>query len=101
PATCSVSTVSLHAALPISQAGLAGAVGDGGHAAVVLVATAVEDDRVDAGGLGALGDQGADGAGLVRLRRLGAAEVRLHGGGRREDRKSTRLNSSHVKISYA
>ena len=42
------------------QPALAGAVGQGRDAAVVLVAGAVEDDAVDAGGLGALGDELAD-----------------------------------------
>src|SRR5215475_15430348 len=36
--------------------------------------------------------------GVARRRRLGALRDRL---ARRRDRKSTRLNSSHVKISYA
>ena len=39
------------------QPGFAGGVGQGGDAPVVLVAPAVEDDRLDAGRLGALGDQ--------------------------------------------
>ena len=45
---------------------LAGAVGQRGDAAVVGVAAAVEDDRVDAGLLGARGDEGADLAGAGR-----------------------------------
>src|SRR5690606_40803379 len=37
----------------------------------------------------------------ARLRRPVAAQRGQHPGARGEDRKSTRLNSSHVKISYA
>src|SRR5690606_39597866 len=64
-------------------------------------------DLVDAGHVhrpsvdgpaGELERPGPDGVGLVeRVRRVGAEDVG-HG---RADRKSTRLNSSHVKISYA
>src|SRR5699024_1572878 len=42
------------------QSSLAGTVGDGSHATVVLVAAAVEHDGLDAGGPGALGDQCTD-----------------------------------------
>ena len=49
------------------QPALAGAVGHRGDAAVVAVAAAVEDDRVDAGRLGALGDELADLLGLGGL----------------------------------
>src|SRR5919205_592181 len=42
-----------------SQAALAGALGEGLDAAVVLVAAAVEHRGVDAGGLGTLGEQAA------------------------------------------
>src|SRR5699024_12386731 len=66
------------------QAGLASAVGDGGHATVVLVAAAVVHDGADPGGLRALADQGPDGAGLVRLAAVRAAQVRLHGPGWRD-----------------
>src|SRR5919112_4977608 len=45
------------------QAGFARGVGQGFHPAVIQVAAAIEDDGVDAGGLGALGDQAADGGG--------------------------------------
>src|SRR6185436_10301366 len=47
-----------------AQAALTGALGQGLHAAVELVAAAIEHGGVDAGGLGALGEQ------LARLRRL-------------------------------
>ena len=49
------------------QASLASAVRNGGDAAVVLVAATVEDDRVDTGSLGALGDELADLLGLGGL----------------------------------
>src|SRR3954451_9810430 len=63
------------------QATLASAVGQGRHATVVLVAGAVEDHALDAGGLGPLGDQAADQLGLVGLvTRLGP-QVALHRGG--------------------
>src|SRR5207249_7870190 len=74
PATPDISTLSLHDALPISQDAARVAPGD---------APATRADRVD-------GDHGET--------RPQAEEVGA-GGGR--DRKSTRLNSSHVSISYA
>src|SRR3954451_20442089 len=46
------------------QSGFASALGEGPHATVVLVAAAVEHGGLDAGGLGALGQQGA---GTARL----------------------------------
>src|SRR4051812_41603045 len=49
------------------QPGLACALGEGLHAAVVLVATAVEHRGLDTGGLRALGEQGAGTARLVHL----------------------------------
>src|SRR3954452_18231000 len=66
------------------QPTLTGAVRDGGDAAVVLVAAAVEDHRVDPGLAGALGDQLADPAGLGGLVRVEGAQVGLHRGGRRQ-----------------
>ena len=50
-----------------TQSVLAGGIGQGGDPAAVGVPTAVEDDGVDAGGLGALGDQltDADAVGLL------------------------------------
>src|SRR5919108_5929594 len=54
---------------------LAGARGQGLDAAVIAVAAAVEDGRLDAGGLRPLGDQRAGTSGL--LHRLEAAQVRL------------------------
>src|SRR5688572_3097986 len=57
------------------QAALAGAVGQGLHAAVVLVAAAVEHGAVDTGSLGALGQQLAGPLGL--LHRLERPQVGL------------------------
>src|SRR5215212_8550393 len=57
------------------EAALAGALGEGLHAAVVAVAAAVEDRGLDAGGLGALGQQLAGPPRL--LHRLERAQVRL------------------------
>src|SRR5919199_780680 len=57
------------------QAALAGALGQGLHAAVVLVAAAVEDRAVHAGGLRALGEQPAGPGGL--LHRLEVAQLGL------------------------
>src|SRR5215203_4950714 len=57
------------------QAALAGALGQGLDTAVVLVAAAVEHDGLDAGGLRALGQQGAGLAGL--LHRLERPQVGL------------------------
>src|SRR3954447_17725119 len=47
------------------QAALAGALGQGLDAAVVLVSAAIEHGAVDAGGLGALGDEGTGTARLL------------------------------------
>src|SRR3954471_7566081 len=66
------------------QPALAGAVGEGRDAAVVLVAGAVEDHAVDTGGLGTLGDDFADLAGLRRLVTLERAQVCLHARGGRD-----------------
>src|SRR5918992_5291601 len=57
------------------QAALAGALGEGLHTAVVLVAAAVEHRGLDPGGLGALGEQLAGPLGL--LHRLERAQVGL------------------------
>src|SRR5690606_42028438 len=63
------------------------------------------NDLLDLGD-GRLGDLarlfGAGGQGAVDLGRVGHQAAHLGGDiGHRRDRKSTRLNSSHVKISYA
>src|SRR5690606_1167990 len=60
------------------QAPFARTLRDGGDAAVVLVATAVEHDRGDAGVQGPARDELADLAGLGRLVAGVGAQVRLH-----------------------
>src|ERR1700730_1817200 len=65
------------------QAALASALGERLDAPVVLVATAVEHGVVDAGGLAALGEQGAHATGLIHrteIAELGLSPV--HGGNR-------------------
>src|SRR5918992_487653 len=64
------------------QSALAGALRERLHAAVVLVAAAIEHDAFDAGGLGALGEQLAGAAGL--LDRLERMQLALGPGDRRE-----------------
>src|ERR687890_2697200 len=66
------------------QAALTGPVGECRHATVVLVAGPVEDDAVDPGRLGPLGDQLTDALGLLGLVAGHTPEVGLHGGGRRQ-----------------
>src|SRR5690606_40305082 len=66
--------------------------GDGVEVGVVLVA---------GGEVGGEGFGGGLHGGLLALARVAAGEVEAARGLPREDRKSTRLNSSHVKISYA
>src|SRR3712207_9221289 len=74
-ATTEIYTLSLHDALPISQ---------GGAFPIILDEADVVQHRVDADGAVALDQQGL---------RIGRARL--------QDRKSTRLNSSHANISYA
>src|SRR5690606_41422056 len=90
--------LSLHDALPISGADRTGDPGTDGHR-LVLVA-----------GAGTPGRRTASGSDLrarfgLRVREPGGpAAAGCYGDSvrsRYEDRKSTRLNSSHVKISYA
>src|SRR5436305_2365411 len=80
--TPGIYTLSLHDALPISQGG----------------DRRINADESSRQALGSLGRAGAD-------RIVGARAVALAGGEPRSvqcgDRKSTRLNSSHVRISYA
>src|SRR3954451_2235357 len=65
------------------QAALAGALGQGLHAAVELVAATVEDDGLDARGLRALGQQRTGALGLLhRLERAQVGLRPLHGGQR-------------------
>src|SRR3954470_3358996 len=67
-----------------SEAALARTVSQCGDSTVVLVAGPVEDDLLDAGRLGPLGEQPPDLLGLGRLVTARGAEVGLHGGGGRE-----------------
>src|SRR5690606_41634996 len=83
-------TLSLHDALPI-----------------YLVAAVVDRARTDAAGR-ARASSGPPRGGVALLRRGGGARLARaaarpprRGAEPRRDRKSTRLNSSHVKISYA
>src|SRR5699024_11219514 len=71
---------------------------DGCHAAGVLVAAAVDPDGVDPGGLRTLADQGPDGARLVRLAAVRAAQVRLHGRGRREGPAQAVVDDLHEDV---
>src|SRR5690606_41537054 len=91
PAGVVIYTLSLHDALPISgrvRRGRRGRGAGGRRAARVPRGQAAP---------GAAGR----GRGRVRIRRLRAPSDRDRGHARGPDRKSTRLNSSHVKISYA
>src|SRR5690606_42031695 len=94
-----ISTLSLHDALPIFRLGRAHHGLDGGvvdlareghDAAERRAGVAVEGSLVGVG-------QGVGDGGAARVGMLDDGHRRLAGG----DRKSTRLNSSHVKISYA
>src|SRR3954468_12671502 len=67
-----------------AQAALTGAVGHRRDPAVIAVATAVEDDRLDAGLPGPFRDALADLTGLGRLVAVEGAQVRLHGRGVRQ-----------------
>src|SRR3954470_13870554 len=59
------------------EAGFARRVGERTDAAVIAEAGAVEDDLVDAGGLGAFGNQPTDDLGLLRLRAAGVTQALL------------------------
>src|SRR5699024_12031372 len=72
PATCTFSTLSLHDALPISHL----------HGCVIATFE--------------FGDVGLD-----QFRPFAENLNAINNGHRQQDRKSTRLNSSHVSISYA
>src|SRR5207302_10124710 len=84
PATPGIYTLSLHDALPISHL-----VDQDAH---------VEVDRHPGDGLELV--ERAAGVAESAAGKLGHRDA-AGGDQRREDRKSTRLNSSHVKISYA
>src|SRR5690606_40398890 len=89
---------SLHAALPISAGQL-------GPRAVEVVGRAGEEGEAGALGGEAAGQREAEPARAAGDQDVPAAEVDGAAGAgeaaERPDRKSTRLNSSHVKISYA
>src|SRR5690606_41705469 len=92
-----LSPLSLHDALPICRHP---ALGEQQRVHVVEEGEHRRTDLLAAGEVGRVGDLLADGPAYPRLGGDGAA-----GAAAREpaqtDRKSTRLNSSHVKISYA
>src|SRR5690606_41722118 len=96
--TASLSPLSLHDALPISEGRFVDRVGDGDRAAVPAVAAVDLDvaglDLAAAVVLAEVQHAPAQGGGL--LHREFRRDRRERG-----DRKSTRLNSSHVKSSYA
>src|SRR5215213_7932960 len=78
------------------QPTLAGAVGERRDATGVPVATTVEDDGGDAGGLRAVGDQGAHLAGEGGLVTLGAAEARVHRRGAGQRAADSVVDELHV-----
>src|SRR5690606_42092819 len=93
PSSTVISTFSLHDALPIYQSEDVVAQGDQGVRAVEEPLVVLE---TDVGVAGPVVEAAANGpVGRVDEERVEEEEA----GG--EDRKSTRLNSSHVKISYA
>src|SRR5690606_40474664 len=98
--TCVISTASLHDALPIfdpqpvqdllHRGGARRQGGVDAHAAEQAAVARPADARHDLGDAELLGQQGGEEVAAVVV-----------GDGDEQDRKSTRLNSSHVKISYA
>src|SRR5690606_40780657 len=88
PACTEIYALSLHDALPICAVGVV--------AMPLAVAPGQGVDRAHRAG--ARGEGGGQGIGLFLQRHGHVAAAPAAGG---EDRKSTRLNSSHVKISYA
>src|SRR5690606_42051644 len=92
--------LALHGALPIWRGGAGAGGSDGAEEARADVSLAACDDEGGCGGTACLHttDTYCGGVGVDRAS-AGAvfADARSHG----VDRKSTRLNSSHVKISYA
>src|SRR3712207_8518482 len=84
-ATTEIYTLSLHDALPIfGQRPVDLLHGAGVQRAVLVVAGEADDDQ-----------------GPARRGRAGRIESGRHPRGQPQDRKSTRLNSSHANISYA
>src|SRR3546814_5271295 len=95
--------------LPLElQSGFAGGGSDRRDAPVVEVAATVEDDLVDTGGLGPLGQEGADLGGRVLVAGGAAAQVGLERRGRgdratragRSEEHTSELQSL-MRISYA
>src|SRR5690606_39499682 len=96
PARTSIQTISLHDALPILEEGLRGPEGTrGGLEEGALLSPSSSPPLPNAAIAGILLY-----APQNQVFRALAAFVRSYAG-LEEDRKSTRLNSSHVKISYA
>src|SRR3712207_8148924 len=86
-ATTEIYPLPLPDALPISDREVGGGVG---------LLHAVDVGQHVVGGGRRVAERGADGVGLLRPGHVQHAHPR-----RRQDRKSTRLNSSHANISYA
>src|SRR5207253_8817636 len=99
--TSDVATLSLHDALPISRRQVAGLGEQGPYGASVG-----SDERAGSEGTGRPRGVGAGGSLLGARNAVGVGgggpnRARLGSdGAAEEDRKSTRLNSSHVAISY-
>src|SRR5256886_6508501 len=93
PATTEIYTLPLHAPLPIFGLGL-------DAPAVTAEVMPVEQHRAQRSHQ-PVGDIARAGGAVIRLLRLQCAEHRYAGAHHVQDRKSTRLNSSHSQISYA
>src|SRR5690606_41473621 len=93
-ATTELNSVSLHDALPISSADAAAGMTSRSAAARTTARTAERGDRQTAG-------RGAANAFCAPDMETSSNRLPLRVETARRDRKSTRLNSSHVKISYA
>src|SRR5690606_39303143 len=97
-ATTAHATLSLHDALPIfAEADIVPGAGDIGAIDEVVDVLVEQEGRYRAGAAHIVLDAEVEVGRLQRLQ-VGIAELRLI---TVQDRKSTRLNSSHVKISYA
>src|SRR3954447_5406363 len=77
------------------QTSVAGGFGDRSHATVVGVATAVEHDGGDTGGLGAFGDEGADALGGGDAA-AGTGGTKVGFGGRRRSQGAATLVVDHL-----
>src|SRR5205814_4640803 len=89
-ATSEIHTLSLHDALPIWKAATQTVFGEGSTKAVIMLVGEQPGDQEDRIGRPFVGPAG-------RLLDQALAEAEID----RSDRKSTRLNSSHLGISYA